>query len=296
MGAREIVAALHGRWFRSYGTARCVCHDDRSPSLKLSDGDNGTILVHCYAGCEHRAILLELRRRNLLNVRSSDNRQDFERSVRIGRAADESRSRREDAARRIWQDSRPAPCTLVETYLRRRGITLPIPPSIRFHDHLAHLEPGTAGPAMVACVQIAPDREITGVHRTYLAAGGSGKAFGADSKLSLGTLSGGGVRLAAAAEEMAIGEGIETCLSYQQISDVPTWAALSTSGMRNIILPALPLASTVYLLMDIDANGAGEAAVNNAATRLHQQGRAVKIVRPTIGKDFNDAIRGETYV
>ena len=57
-----------------------------------------------------------------------------------------------------------------------------------------------------------------------------------------------------------------------------------------------PLASTVYLLMDIDVSGAGEAAVNNTATRLHQQGRAVKIVRPTIGKDFNDAIRGETYV
>jgi hypothetical protein len=296
MGAREIVAALHGRWFGSYGTVRCVCHDDRSPSLKLSDGDNGTLLVFCFAGCGYREILTELRRRNLLSVRSSDTSRDSERSARVGRAADESRSRREDAARRIWQEARPAPCTLVETYLRRRGITLPIPPSIRFHPHLAHLEPGAAGPAMVAGVEMCPGGEITGVHRTYLAGDGSGKAFGADSKLSLGSISGGTVRLAPAAEEMAIGEGIETCLSYQQISDIATWAALSTSGMRNIILPAPPLASTVYLLMDIDVSGAGEAAVNNTATRLHQQGRAVKIVRPTIGKDFNDAIRGETYV
>jgi hypothetical protein len=296
MGAREIVASLNGRWFGRYGTVRCVCHDDRSPSLKLSDGDNGTLLVFCFAGCGHREILAELRRRNLLSARSSGTSRDSERSARIGRAADESRLRRGDAARRIWQEAGPAPSTLVETYLRRRGITLPAPPSIRFHPHLAHLEPGTAAPAMIGAVQISPEKEISGIHRTYLAVDGSGKAFADDSKLSLGAISGGAVRLAAAAEEMAIGEGIETCLSYQQISDVPTWAALSTSGMRNIILPALPLAATVYLLMDIDANGAGEAAVNNAATRLHQQGRAVKIVRPTIGKDFNDAIRGETYV
>lgn len=31
--------------------ARCPAHNDRSPSLSLSEADNGKILVHCFAGC-----------------------------------------------------------------------------------------------------------------------------------------------------------------------------------------------------------------------------------------------------
>lgn len=32
--------------------ARCPAHDDRSPSLTVSEGSDGRILVHCFAGCE----------------------------------------------------------------------------------------------------------------------------------------------------------------------------------------------------------------------------------------------------
>ena len=45
--------------------ARCPAHDDKSPSLSLSRGDDGRALVHCYVGCEARDVLaavgLELR-------------------------------------------------------------------------------------------------------------------------------------------------------------------------------------------------------------------------------------------
>ncbi|MNZ32906.1 hypothetical protein D3C78_502440 [compost metagenome] len=45
--------------------ARCPAHDDKSPSLSLSRGEDGRALVHCYAGCETRDVLaavgLELR-------------------------------------------------------------------------------------------------------------------------------------------------------------------------------------------------------------------------------------------
>ncbi|WP_207884548.1 AAA family ATPase [Pseudomonas sp. 30_B] len=45
--------------------ARCPAHEDKSPSLSLSRGDDGRALVHCYAGCELRDVLttvgLELR-------------------------------------------------------------------------------------------------------------------------------------------------------------------------------------------------------------------------------------------
>ena len=37
MGAKEIVAALGGRWCGNYGLSPCPTHDDRRPSLKVRD-------------------------------------------------------------------------------------------------------------------------------------------------------------------------------------------------------------------------------------------------------------------
>jgi hypothetical protein len=37
--------------------ANCPAHEDRSPSLSIREGENGRVLVHCFAGCTHTAIL-----------------------------------------------------------------------------------------------------------------------------------------------------------------------------------------------------------------------------------------------
>ena len=42
-----------GRW-----TAHCPAHDDTTPSLSISRGDDGRWLLHCHAGCELEAVLL----------------------------------------------------------------------------------------------------------------------------------------------------------------------------------------------------------------------------------------------
>jgi putative DNA primase/helicase len=105
----------------------------------------------------------------------------------------------------------------------------------------------------------------------------------------LGPISRGAVRLALAAGDLAIGEGIETCLSFAQAEGIPTWAALSTSGMRSVVLPPYPAAMNVWLIVDADA--AGEAAALAAAERLTAEGRAVKLARPLAGNDMNDALR-----
>lgn len=31
--------------------ARCPAHEDRSPSLAIKEGDDGVVLLHCFAGC-----------------------------------------------------------------------------------------------------------------------------------------------------------------------------------------------------------------------------------------------------
>lgn len=38
-------------------TARCPAHDDRANSLSVGEGDDGRVLVHCFAGCEVNAIV-----------------------------------------------------------------------------------------------------------------------------------------------------------------------------------------------------------------------------------------------
>jgi hypothetical protein len=37
--------------------ALCPAHDDQDPSLSITEGDNGRVLLHCFAGCDERAIL-----------------------------------------------------------------------------------------------------------------------------------------------------------------------------------------------------------------------------------------------
>lgn len=41
-----------GRWM-----AKCCFHEDRSPSLSVGEGDDGRILIKCFAGCPPNEIL-----------------------------------------------------------------------------------------------------------------------------------------------------------------------------------------------------------------------------------------------
>lgn len=41
-----------GKWM-----AKCPAHDDRNPSLGISEGDGGKIICHCFAGCDTSDVL-----------------------------------------------------------------------------------------------------------------------------------------------------------------------------------------------------------------------------------------------
>lgn len=41
-------------------TARCPAHDDRAPSLSISEGSDGRVLLHCHAGCDTADIVTRL--------------------------------------------------------------------------------------------------------------------------------------------------------------------------------------------------------------------------------------------
>lgn len=194
---------------------------------------------------------------------------------------------KEAAALAIWRKGRSAKRTIVEDYLRGRGINLPVPPTLRYVDRARHKPSEKWYPMMVAAVTVWPSNVPTAIHRTYLDEGQ--KAPVDPAKKTLGKIFGGAVRLAPSGPVMVIGEGIETCLSVQETTGLPAWAALSAGNLSRIVLPET--VRHVFIAADNDENGVGMKAANDAASRFRSEGKQVTIAIPAkIGTDFNDCL------
>ena len=102
----------------------------------------------------------------------------------------------------------------------------------------------------------------------------------------LGPCAGGAVRLSPPAEDLMVGEGIETVAAVMSATGRPAWVALSTSGLRALRLPEIVKSITILA----DRDPAGEAAALHAAARWKAEGRRVRIARPPHGQDFNDVL------
>lgn len=295
MNAREIVGALGGAWRGTYGTAKCPAHDDRSPSLSVADAE-GRVLVRCHAGCEQGAILDALRARGLWSGEDTGHRPDPEAVAREQARREAETRKRIEAARRLWTEARPADGSPVVEYLRGRGIAAPPPSTLRFHPAAFHRDTGLRLPCMVAAVCRWHGGQVIATHRTYLRVGRDGsvtKAPVTGAKMMLGPVAGGAVRLSAPGPVLAVGEGIETCMAFAQATGLPTWAALSTSGLEAVILPPVVEVPEVVICADNDESGAGQRAAEYAASRWEAEGRRVRIVMPpNQGTDFNDMLRG----
>jgi hypothetical protein len=194
---------------------------------------------------------------------------------------------RRDMALKLWRRTLPAtprfgPPGIVASYLRARRIVGAIPATVRYLPEALH-PCGQRAPAMVALVEHV-SRGPVAVHRTFLRPDGSGKAAVDPAKMTLGPCKGGAVRLAPAWPILAIAEGIESALSYMQRTGIPTWAALSAGGMRNLILPD----DVAEVVIAADPDPVGMIAARVAARRWLDEGRLVAIARPPLGVDFND--------
>jgi len=195
-----------------------------------------------------------------------------------------------EAARRLFARSRPIAGTLVEAYLRTRGIPeirdtafLRFQPLCWYRDADDRL---TTGPALVAAVT---DREgrITGVQRTWLDPSGRGKAAMAAPRRALGHLLGNGVRFGTALDVLAAGEGIETMLALRTaLPSLPMVAALSAGHLAALRFP--PPLRRLYIARDNDA--AGYAAAERLERRAEATGIEARILTPLFG-DFNDDLR-----
>ena len=196
-----------------------------------------------------------------------------------------------DAARRLFAMAQPISGTVVETYLRNRGITaLHGTASLRFHPRCYYRPdehaPTETWPAMIAAV-IDLGGRLTGVHRTWLAPDGAGKAPITTPRRAMGDLLGHAVRFGVAGDVMAAGEGIETILSLRCVlPDMAMAAALSAAHLAAILLP--DTLRRLYIVRDNDP--AGDGARDSLIDRAGEAGIEAIVLSPALG-DFNEDLR-----
>jgi DNA primase len=286
MTAETVARALGGHRAGATWMARCPVHDDRSPSLSISAGKDGKVLVRCHAGCDQRDLIAALQERGLWQTTGRASGIGLKHRRRIAEEPDADALKRSAAALAIWLASQAAEGTLVSTYLRSRGLDLSASPALRFHTGLKHASRGV-WPAMVALVTHGTTGSPIAVHRTFLARDGGGKAPVDPAKMMLGPCRGGVVRLSEPGDVLMVGEGIETCLAAVQATGNAAWAALSTSGLRSLDLPR----AVCDVIVLADADEPGEEAAQYCARRWKREGRRVRIARPPQGMDFNDLLK-----
>ena len=291
--AATITKDLGGKWLRRYGTAPCpCCQPERRKSqnaLTLADGRDGRLLLNCKkSACDFADILAAA------GIRAGDYRPPDPAIIaqrdREERAQAEKRARQ---AERCWQEALPINDTLAETYLRGRAITCALPSTLRFHPECWHGPTAKRHPALVARIDGA---ETFAIHRTFIHPDGTGKAsLDGGNKLMLGSTTGGAVRLTQAQGPLVVAEGIETGLSLASglLGHPATiWAALSTSGLRGLRLPASPGRLTVAT----DGDPAGADAGRDLAERAHGLGWKVSMLPAPRGRDWNDILVGKAVM
>lgn len=250
--------------------------------------------------------------------RQSDVEAERARREREAKAAD-ARAEAEEGMKsaalfKLWLGLAPIAGTIAETYLRRaRGIDLSRlarqPEALRYGAAVEWVDPLTGEVSEWRHVMVSAmtrGRRIVALHRTYLRADGLAKADMPKPKLMIGPVRGTAIRLArgpsglspaqaAKAEKrgpLAIGEGIETCLTVAAARpDYRVWAAGSLSLMGLLEWPAC--ASAIVLLRDNDWKGEAVAAFARveAHWRAQAAGRPVEIAGSAMGSDFNDMVR-----
>jgi hypothetical protein len=294
--AESVARALTGRRNGRGWLCRCPAHDDRSPSLSVTSGRDGRLLVYCHAGCTAVDVLAELRALGILESKREPGRPNRSPAIEMAKPdpkAEADLQRRVEAAWAIFDGSDDIRGTLGERYLvEHRGISLTRDPGtdaylldrLRFNPSCPFK--GGRAPAVVAAVT-GPKGYLRGIWRIRLDEHGRKVA-----RFGLGDCRGGAVRLVPAldADHIAVAEGVEDALAFMQIARLPTWAGCSTSGMAGMVLP--PRFRRVTIVADADDPGV--EAAQKLASRLTAEGRTVRTIRPPKGcKDANAALMGE---
>jgi len=263
---------------------------DRSLSIRLDPRAPGGILVHSFAGDDPLAAKDHVRA--ALALKSEPGSYSLPWRHQLPHAADSDDPERTARALSIWSQSLHPRGTCVEVYLRQRGLGVPneaAGEAIRFHPSCPFARERT--PAMVCLVRDVITNESKAIHRTAISSGGRKVEVRGESRLSLGPIGGGAIKLTPDEEVttcLGIGEGVETTLSMTRVPEFgtsPVWSLLSEGGIRR--LPSLRGVECLWIAVDHDP--AGLNAARETAERWRACGAEAFLITPSAPRaDLND--------
>lgn len=301
---RDVALRRRGRHY----VGLCPFHRERTPSFIVTEGKGLATCFGCgwsgdvfryhadRTGLGFAAALDDLAIRAGLLPDRAGRQRPVARPVTERRSGDDEArelSARIAGAWQIWTAACSWRHPAVDAYLAGRGIQFGSwPPTLRYHPRAPHRLARVTAPAMVAAIQ-AGDGRVRGVHCTFLAPGGVGKATGlGKTKLMYGQAWGGAIRLTQAAAHLHVAEGIETAASILVAgAGAHVWAAGSLGNMAAMELPRL--VRMVHLWTDGDSDPAAmDRMVAAAVARYGGEGRQVLVHPAPAGQDWNDVLQG----
>lgn len=243
-------------------------------TLGVTANDDGSYIAHCFR-CAYVERLAGDDNK-LVRQGTQQPRQQPQKHVSLS-----------DYGRAIWDECKPLRSTVGEEYLlARRCVIPPIDGDLRYHPMLPHKPSGYAGPALVGLVTDAITGMPLTLHRTWIRADGT-KAEIDPARLLLGNhrKDGGVIRLwpdEDVTTGLGIAEGIETALSLAH-AHKPVWSLIDAGNLAKFP----PLGGIETLLIAVDNDPAGISAAEACATRWHDAGVEVLLVKAAAG-DIND--------
>jgi hypothetical protein len=230
-------------------------------------------------------------------------RRETERREKEARALADRRRTGLSRAAGIWGESVPVSGDdPVACYLVARGIdvlSVAHRGALRLHPSLPYWFTGDRdprvvhrGPAMVAAIT-GQDDALAGVHVTWLAESGAGKAHievageRQHVRKMIGVPMGGHVRFGPACRHLIVGEGIESTLSVLLALGGSAWAALSLANLRASVPETV---ETLPLAVDADESDPVHAARQKRIAIAAHSARGVIVhpLHPPAGLDWND--------
>ena len=286
------------------GKDRTRCHNDFNDT-------GGIICNQCGGGADGLAVLMWANSwtfpetlesvANYLGLTDSTFQAPRHRTPRPQPKKDWRRECREVLA--IWDEAMLNHPRLNE-YIEYRGLPVTPPDALRLHPSLEYWYEGKSyGKFACMVAQILRNGEVVGVHRTFLAFDGLGKAPVPKQKLSkkcADTISGGAIRLfePECDKPLVLCEGIESSLAVHEITALPVWSCINSTMMEKVELT--DSAKSVIIGADKDRSGAGQSSAERLARRLVDEGWEVKISSPPMkipegssGVDWLDYLKKE---
>jgi len=173
------------------------------------------------------------------------------------------------------------------SYLNNRGLGklgLHVPNDLKSIESLPYWHDGNnlgSFPAMIGVIRNLVG-DVVSLHRTYLNAQGFKANVPAPKKLMSpalpGATAGCAIQLFEPTKQLAITEGIETALAVYLSTGLPVWAAISTTMLEKVQIPAS--VEDVFIMSDKDLSGAGARSAAILASRLIKH-HTVRIIEPS---------------